>query len=102
MDLLARLHIPEHRAGGVENRHQGRRRNDPDPTLLRVGDDLGMVGMDLGKHRFCRHEHHRPSEVTPGSRYFDAIASTCFLTSERKAFWAERRSRSPRLPSNIR
>jgi hypothetical protein len=34
VDLLARLHVLQHRAGGVEHGHQGGRRDDPHPALM--------------------------------------------------------------------
>jgi cyclic pyranopterin phosphate synthase len=36
VDLLAGLDVLQHRPGGVEHRHQGRRRDDPYPPLLGV------------------------------------------------------------------
>ena len=40
-----------------ENRPKSRRRNDPDSCPVGLVDELGVAGVDFGKHRLGGHEH---------------------------------------------
>ena len=84
MDLLARLPSLSTARAVLRTPSGSSVETDPDPAAR--GRRSRDGGHGSRQTPLLPYGITAPSEVTPGSRYFDAIASTCFLTSERKAF----------------
>ena len=57
--LAARFDVLDDRTRGVQHRHQRGRRDDPHAAAHGVLDQIGVVSVNLGKHRFGGQKHHR-------------------------------------------